>query len=339
MHRPSTPEEHAYLLGEEIPARYRVVDHTSDRSETLTQVSDSPYVGVNRLFVEADFRIVTGFVEPHFMAGYSGGRKGVCPALVDLKTIQRFHGYRTLSDTGAREGVLQGNPCHEISLAVARKVGIDFLFNVAIDREKRIAGVYCGDLEAAHQAGCRDVGRWTGVDLERTYDMVITSGGGYPLDQTYYQTVKGLVMALPALHERSRLLLVSSCAEQLGSPEYTELMRRWGRRWREFMVEIARNEDRTLKDQWELQIQTRVLERIDSSAVFLASDDLAPDLQAATGITPLAGSEDVSARAQAWLDAELTRDPQASIAVIPDGPYTMLRATADRQKNAEEVGR
>jgi nickel-dependent lactate racemase len=341
MHRPSTAQEHQHLLGEQILSEYRVVDHRSDRPETLVQVSDNPYVGVCALFADADFRIVTGFVEPHFMAGYSGGRKGVCPAMVDLKTIQRFHGYETLSDTRAREGVLEGNPCHEISLSVARKVGVDFLFNVAIDREKRLAGVYCGDLEAAHQAGCEDVARWTAVQLEGSYDLVVTSGGGYPLDQTYYQTVKGMVMALPAMHEESKLLLVSSCAEQLGSPEYTELMTKWGRRWPEFMDEIARNKDRTLKDQWELQIQTRVLQRVASDAVFLASEDLAPDLQAVTGITPLDGSGDVTARAQHWLDEQLQRDRDASVAVIPDGPYTMLwdpkgQANAQHNQNKEQ---
>lgn len=325
MHRPSTPGEHEELLGPEILARYRVIDHVAEDPSTLVQVSDDPYVAVNRLFAEADFRIVTGFIEPHFMAGYSGGRKGVCPALVDLQTIQRLHGYETLADSRAKEGVLKGNPCHETALKVAREVGVDFLFNVAINRDKDIVGIYCGDLEEAHARGCQDVANWTSVTLDKQYDIVITSGGGYPLDQNFYQTVKGMCLALPALREGGKLLIVSSCNEQLGSPEYTELMKRYSGRWREFLTDIANNRERTEKDQWELQLQCRVLRRVGVEGILLFSDEMGPELQRHANVTPILGDESVERRLQRTLDELLAENPDASVAVIPEGPYTMLR--------------
>jgi len=339
MHRPSTFEEHEELLGGKVLRRYRVVDHCADDAPSLMQVSHEPYVAVNRLFAEADFRIVTGFIEPHFMAGYSGGRKGVCPALVDLETIQRFHGYETLADPRAKEGVLDGNPCHEIALEVARRVGVDFLFNVAINREKEIVGIYCGDPEEAHARGCRDVAHWTSVTLGKQYDIVLTSGGGYPLDQNFYQTVKGMCLALPALQEGGTLLIVSSCREQLGSPEYTELMKRYAGRWREFLTDISSNPEQTVKDQWELQLQCRVLQRVGVEGVLFFSDEMDPALQRKVNVTPILGREPVERRLQRTVDELLEENPNASVAVIPEGPYTMLLDNADGGERPVRTGR
>jgi len=324
MHRPSTNAELEELLGPEILQSCRVIDHTADDPSTLTTVSDNPYVAVNKIFAQADFRITTGFIEPHFMAGYSGGRKGVCPAMVDLHTIQRFHGFRTLANPLAKEGVLVGNPCHATALEVAKKVGVDFLFNVAINRDKEIVGIYCGDLEIAHARGCEDIALWSGVKLTKKYDYVISNGGGYPLDQNFYQTVKGMCMALPALHEKSTLLLVSSCVQQLGSSEYTDLMKKYHGKWKEFLSYIESHAEHTEKDQWELQMQCRVLDRVGVAGVLFFSDDMDRDLQKIANVTPILGDAPVQVRLQTTLDNIVKEHPQASIAVIPDGPYAML---------------
>ena len=179
MHRPSTPQERRIILGDRIPQRVEVIDHRADDPATLVKVCDDPPVSLCRRFAQADFRIVTGYIEPHFMAGFSGGRKGVCPAMVDLKTIQRFHGYETLAHPNADNGILDGNPCHQIALTVARAVGVDFLFNVAVtsvvhgqpDGQRHVAGIYCGHLEQAHLAGCEQVARWTSVQVDRPFDI------------------------------------------------------------------------------------------------------------------------------------------------------------------------
>jgi nickel-dependent lactate racemase len=325
MHRPSTPAERETLVGKDILGRVEVIDHRADDPTTLVRVSDEPPVSVCKRFAEADLRIVTGYIEAHFMAGFSGGRKGVCPALVDLQTVQRFHGYQTLSNPLADTGVLEGNPCHEIALTVARKVGVDLLFNVAITGERRIAGIYCGDLEQAHEAGCKQVARWTTAEIDGPYDLVITNGGGYPLDQTFYQTVKGMCTALPALGAGSTMLQVSHCGEQLGSQTFTELMMKWDGDWRGFLAHIEANKDRTELDQWEFQMQARVLAVIGPEKLWFVSDGIPARVQMHIGVNPLLGPGDAAGRAQKAIDAYAAAHPAARVAVIPDGPYTMLR--------------
>ena len=325
MHRPSSHQERQILVGPEILARIEVIDHSPDKSQTLVNVSDDPPVRVCRRFAEADFRIVTGYIEPHFMAGFSGGRKGVCPALVDLQTIQRFHGYETLSNPLADNGVLKGNPCHQIALDVARAVGVDFLFNVAITRDRKLAGIYCGHLEQAHIAGCEQVAQWTAAEIDAPFDLVITNGGGYPLDQTFYQTVKGMCSALPALDSDSTLLMVSYCGELLGSKDYTEMMLSYDNDWQRFLADISRNRSQTRLDQWEFQMQARVLKRVGLEKLWFVSDKIPQQMQHRISVTPILGSGTAQQRAQRAIDKYLAGHPKGRTAVIPEGPYTMLR--------------
>lgn len=323
MHKPSTPEEREILLGSAILSRIEVVDHRAEAPETLVQVSQSPPVYVCRRFAEADFRIVTGFIEPHFMAGFSGGRKGVCPALVDLRTVQRFHGYQTLSNLNATTGKLATNPCHEIALNVARIVGVDFLLNVGLTPGKEIAGIYCGDLEAAHEEGCRHVGPWTSAEVDRSYDLVITCGGGYPLDQSFYQTTKGMCCALPALNSRSKLLVLSHCNEGLGSEVFSETLLKYDNDWARFLRDIAAA-DQAILDQWGFHMHTRVLQKIGLSNLLFVSDGIPDETQKHISVTPVLGTGGAQERAQAILDRFMNDHPEARVAVIPEGPYTML---------------
>ena len=323
MHRPSTPEEREILLGSEILNRVEVIDHRADAPETLVQVSDEPPVYVCRRFAEADFRIVTGFIEPHFMAGFSGGRKGVCPALVDLRTVQRFHGYWTLANLNAASGKLATNPCHEIALKVAKVVGVDFLLNVGLTHKKEIAGIYCGDLEAAHLEGCRQVGQWTSAAVEQTYDLVITCGGGYPLDQSFYQTTKGMCGALPALNEKSTLLVLSHCGEGLGSEVFSATLLKYNNDWERFLRDIAAA-DQAILDQWGFHMHTRVLKKIGIGNLRFISDGIPAETQKRISVTPVLGAGSAQARVQKFVNDYLQAHPGARVAVIPDGPYTML---------------
>ncbi len=326
MHRQSTPEERDILVGREIPLQFEVIDHRADDPETLVRVSDDPPVSVCRRFVETDFKIVTGYIEAHFMAGFSGGRKGVCPALVDLETIRRFHGFETLADPRADNGRLEGNPCHEIALSAAKTVGVDFLFNVAINGERSMAGIYCGDLEAAHLDGCSQVAAWTTARFERPFDLVITNGGGYPLDMTFYQTVKGMCTALPALNKGSTLLQVSHCGEEIGSKSYTDMMLSYSNDWQRFLSDIEAGKKQTKLDQWQLQMQCRVLERIGQENLWFVSDGIPEDIQNRICVKPILGRGNARQRAQRTIDEYVAAHPSARIAVIPDGPYTMLRS-------------
>jgi nickel-dependent lactate racemase len=330
MHRPSTQEEREILVGSDILKRVEIIDHIATDPASLVKVCDEPPVSICRRFVEADFRIVTGYIEPHFMAGFSGGRKGVCPALADLKTIQRFHGFATLSNPLADNGILDGNPCHEIALSIARKVGVDFLFNVTITQDRKIAGIYCGDMEKAHLAGCREIAELGSVEVTHPFDLVVTCGGGFPLDQTFYQTVKGMCCALPALDRNSTLLVVSHCGEGLGSKAYSELMLRYKNDWRRFMSDIARNSGETQLDQWEYQMQARVLDLIGIEKLLFASDGIPRQIQQDISVTPVGGDGDAQARAQSAIEEFIKKYKNGSIAIIPDGPYAMLRKSTQK---------
>lgn len=324
MHRPSTEEERRIMLGESLPQRLRVIDHRATELGTCTKVCDDPPVSVCTEFLQADLRIVTGLIEPHFMAGFSGGRKGVCPGLVDLNTVQRFHGYHTMSDPNSVEGRLEGNPCHAIAHKVAHIVGVDFLVNVAITHDRKPAGLYCGDLDAAFLAGCKDVASWTCARIDEPFDLVVTCAGGFPLDKNFYQTVKGMCTALPALHDRSKLLMLSAC-EEIGEPDYVKLYDRFGSNWKAFLNHIETS-GVTEKDQWEYQMQTRVLQRIGIEGLLLANDGLPPEVQQRIATTPIPGAGDAVQRAQRFIDGWDHDHPQGSIAVIPEGPYTMIAA-------------
>ncbi|NLW85629.1 MAG: nickel-dependent lactate racemase [Planctomycetes bacterium] len=325
MHRASTMQEREKLVGKEVLQRVEVIDHVADDPSSLARISEDPPVSVCRRFAAADFRIVTGFIEPHFMAGFSGGRKGVCPALVDLGTVQRFHGYDALSDPRAEIGNLAQNPCHNIALEIARAVGVDFLFNVAITHDRRIAGIYCGDLELAHKAGCRDVAKWTTAKINGAYDLVVTTAGGSPLDHTFYQAVKGMCAALPALKEGSTLLQVAGCCDGVGSRAYVDLMLRWKNNWKGFLRDIEENRRVTALDQWEFQMQCRVLERIGVENLWFVSDGIDIPLQKLLCINPVQHAGDAKERAQWAIVEYIMRHPHAAIAVIPAGPYTMLK--------------
>lgn len=325
MHRPSTPTEREHLLGTALVRRCAIVDHRADDAASVRAVSRDPPVRINQRFLDADFRIVTGLIEPHFMAGFSGGRKGICPGLADLVTVQRFHGYQVMADPRADNGLLEGNPCHIEALRVARLVGCDFLANVAIGHDRQPVGFFCGDLEAAHLAGCQQVARWSNAQIDAAYDLVVTTGGGYPLDATYYQTVKGMVSALPATDDRSTLVVLSACDEGIGSPEYEQLMRRWATDWQRFLDTI-RQSDHVAKDQWQLQMQTRALARLGAARVRLVCDGLSIDTQRAMGVEPIVGDGPAVARCQRLIDQFVEARPEARIALIPEGPYTLLNA-------------
>ena len=322
MHLPSSQKERDILLGKDLQKRVAVVDHDSRDTASLVKVTDDPPLSISRLYADADLKIVTGLIEPHFMAGFSGGRKGVCPGLVDLATIQRFHGYAVMGDPNSVEGRLIGNPCHEIATEAAHRIGVDFLVNVAITHDRSLAGIYAGDLDEAFLAGCQDAAKWTAATFDEPYGLVVTCAGGFPLDTSFYQTVKGMCCALPALNPGGTMLTVSAC-DRVGDKEYEEIYDQFGSNWRGFLEHIA-SRDETIKDQWGYQMQTRVLERLGVERTIFANDGLSLETQHKIAVTPAPGKGDAQARAQRFIDQYVSDHPDARIAVIPEGPYTML---------------
>jgi lactate racemase len=322
MHRGSTKAEREEMIGD-IATTYTVFDHHSNVSDELVRLAQKSWSGnpvsINRYFVESDFRIITGLIEPHFMAGFSGGRKAVCPGLADINTIRNLHGISFLAMPQATNGVLDGNPCHEEALSVARSAGVDFAVNVALDASRKITGVFSGELDASHRAGCAFVRRISCPAVCGKADVAVVSGGGYPIDATFYQCVKGMVTALPMLAPGATVVSMGSCTEGIGSETYTSLMQRYTGRWREFLSDAAQ-ESFFVKDQWQFQMQTRVLAATGEQRLVFLTDGLTQKQLASLSVNGVAAQKGrVQEKLQAIIDRYVSEGK--SFAILPEGPY------------------
>ena len=323
MHRPSTTAERREMFGPDIVDRCRIEDHQAGDGPGLAAApgrsASGAAIRLNRRFVEAGFRLVTGLVEPHFMAGFSGGRKSVCPGLSSLETIREFHGEKMLSDPRAANAVLEGNPLHEESLSIARAAGVDFTLNVVVDRGRRLVRAFAGALEPAHEAACAFVQTCAVRPVRRPADVVLTGSGGYPLDATFYQCVKGFVSCLPAVREGGTVIAFGGCSEGLGSPAYAGLLREYAGRFDDFLADIKRPGVFTV-DQWELQMQARALARVGAGGLLFLSDGLPEETMRILTLTGRTASRGrLGAAVQSALDTAL--GPGKTLAVFPEGPY------------------
>jgi len=328
MHRPSTVAERREMFGEEVVERYRIEDHRAEDNIGLAAVAGRSASGatirLNRRFVEAGFRIVTGLVEPHFMAGFSGGRKAVCPGLSSLETVRNFHGAEFLADPKATNAILSGNPLHEESLSVARAAGVDFCLNVVLDKTRRLVRAYAGALEPAHEAACAFVRTCAVWPVRRPADIVLTGCGGYPLDATFYQCVKGFVSCLPAVREGGTIIAFGSCAEGVGSREYADLLKKYAGRFDDFLTDIKQPGVFT-KDQWELQMQARALKKVGQEGLHFVSDGLSAEILAGLTVTGHPAERGkLGPAVQAVLDEILSGGGR--LAVFPEGPYCVPEA-------------
>jgi nickel-dependent lactate racemase len=323
MHRPSTAAEREHMFGPEVCERYRIIDHRADKPDELVTIRGTSKAGrpieLNRWFVEADFRIVTGLVEPHFMAGFSGGRKAICPGLCSLETVKALHSFTFLNNPSARNGHLEGNPLHYEALSVARKADAGFCINLVVDRKHRVVNAVAGELEASHNTACKFVSKHSCPPVEQEKDVVLTSSGGYPLDATFYQCVKGMVSCLPTVKRGGVVVSIGSCSEGIGGGEYQNFMYEYSGRWRQFLGHIQSN-DNIIKDQWQFQMQTRVLQHVgDDNLIFVTAGLSASDLTR-LNVNGIHASEGyIQQRVQELLDGLIYEG--RSVAVIPEGPY------------------
>ena len=227
LHRPNEGDELAELIGDPwIMENARVENHFALDDQSHVDLGATRNRGVpvrlDRRFVEADLRVATGLVEPHFMAGYSGGRKVVAPGIAHHETIRTFHSARFMEDPAARECNLEQNPLHEEQLEIVRMLGEVYALNTVIDEMRRLVFASFGEIIESHLAAVDYVRQYTEIPVGRKFRTVVTSAGGYPLDQTYYQTVKGMVTPLDILEPDGTLIIVSQCGEGLGSGHFRQ---------------------------------------------------------------------------------------------------------------------
>ena len=314
-HRPNTREELETMLTREVVANYRVLNHEPENPEALVQVgttADGTPALLNRHIVEAALRIITGFIEPHFFAGFSGGVKGIMPGCAGLETVMSNHGAKNIGDPQATFGVTEGNPLWEELRDIALKTGPSFLLNVTLNEQRDITNVFAGDIIEAHKTGCVFVKKSAMQPVEQPFDIVVTTNSGYPLDLNLYQGVKGMSAGARVLKEGGTLILAAECREGVpdGSP-LDDLLRSAGSI--EEILAMLSTPGFVRPEQWQAQIQALVQRR----AEVLVCCELDDATLRACHLAPCA---DINAEVAKRL-AKL--GPDARVAVLPQGPLTI----------------
>jgi lactate racemase len=317
-HRPNTPAELETMLGPEIARTVRVVNHVCTDADAHRDFGVTPRgvpVRLDRTYTDADVRVTVGLIEPHFMAGYSGGRKLIMPGIAALETIQAWHSPRFLEHPAATNGSVAGNPVHEENTYIASLCPPDCIVDVTLDEEKRITGVFVGGMVAAWQEGVRFAELHVKATLPHPADIVITSGAGWPLDTTFYQAVKGMVGAVPVARRGGSIIIASSCTEGIGGPHFTRLLRE-NDDLNALMARMQSSDWEYVPDQWQVEELAKATRE---HRVYLVCDQSAvpPEVAAELFVTPAATVE------EALADALRRHGPDATIAVIPKGPYVI----------------
>jgi nickel-dependent lactate racemase len=323
LHRPASDAEIREICGEEIASSYRVLNHHArelSEHRYLGETAAGTPVYLDERFVRADLHLTLGFIEPHLMLGFSGGRKLIAPGLAAQETIKVLHSPRFMRDPQAVEGSIVTNPLHHELLEIARLARHDFLVDVALARgapRRPIAAVFAGEPVASHRRGVEYVSHVMLETLDQPVDAVITTAAGYPLDLTFYQAVKGITAAARIVKPGGKILVLAACEEGVGGPEFSRMLRE-GLPDHEFMEKIA-NALVTI-DQWQLEKLALVTSRAE---VLYYVPGLPREFQSNVwGRVFPSAQEAVGA-----LAASLERD--ARIAVIPEGPYVLARLSSD----------
>jgi len=315
LHRPNSPDELAEMLGPDVTRRYRVINHDAHDPSGLVFLGTSSLGGeiwLNRAYVEADVRIVTGFIEPHFFAGFSGGPKGVIPGVAGAATIAHNHSAPLIGHPNARWGITRGNPIHEEQREGVAMAEPHFLLNVATNRDKQITSVFAGHYLAAHDAGCEFVREKAMRAVERRFPIVITTNSGYPLDLNLYQAVKGMAAAEEIVEPGGAIIMAAECREGVGHGDFARIL---GLRDNPTAIlDMINQPGFRMLDQWQVQVLARILTR---SRVFLYSDRLSPSEISRVHLEPITSVEETVDR----LLAEY--GPDAPICVLPQGPMTI----------------
>jgi len=315
-HRENTPEELVEMLGEDVVRRWRVEQNNCFDPATQVYVGRSSKgheVWINRTYMEADVKILTGFIEPHFFAGFSGGGKAVMPGMAGQATVLGNHDAGMIGNPRATWGVTHGNPIWEEAREVGLATGPTFLLNVTLNRDKQITGVFAGELVAAHDAGIAWVREKTMIPVPDAFDIVITTNSGYPLDMNLYQCGKGMSAAEQIVRPGGAIIMVAECSEGIPAHGLFGEMLRAARTPQE-MFDAVMNARETRQDQWAAQIQARIQLKAD---VHLYSDYFDDNATREVLLNPC---RDVAATVE-MLRARYGR--AASICVLPEGPQTI----------------
>ena len=322
LHRPNEGEELVEMVGREIVDNYRIENHFGQRQEEHTYLGESPRgvpVWIDTRYIESDLRITTGLIEPHFMAGFSGGRKLICPGIAGLKTVRAWHSPAFLEDPKAENGCLDGNPVHEENTWIGLCAGCDFIVNTIIDSQRRILEIVAGDMVEAHRQGVDFVRPIVTDTVDEPVDIVVTSSAGYPLDATYYQSVKGMVAALPVVKQGGTIIIAVAASEGVGSPELHRLIDE--NPTLDIFMKKVLEEDYFIMDQWQLEEMAKVRRK---AKVKFVTDAIPPEMVNRLYVEPASSVEEAVA------DSLDEYGPDAKIVAIPEGPYVLSACSGSR---------
>jgi lactate racemase len=317
LHRPNEGEELAELVGDPwVLEQVRVENHiaTQDEDHVLVgRTARGTVVRLDRRLVEAELKIATGLVEPHFMAGWSGGRKVIAPGIAHAETITTFHNSTFMAHPRAANCILDGNPLHEEQLAIVGMLGGALALNTVIDDQRRLAFVNFGEIVQSHLDAVAFVRRYAEVPVQQRFKTVVTSAAGYPLDKTYYQTVKGMVGPIDILEAGGDLIIASACSEGMGSPHYVEAQRRLVELGPDGFWKSIEGKPHAEIDEWQTQMQLKPM-RV--GRVRLFSEGLKGEQAGLTGVEPITSVEAAVAESMA-------RHGDPRVAFVPEGPYVV----------------
>jgi nickel-dependent lactate racemase len=311
MHRPNEGEELIELVGAEIAANYQIINHDCHDRDNLRQILtiDGANIEVNGHYLDAELKILTGLIEPHPFAGFSGGGKSILPGISSFNTMRFMHSFALVDHPQVETARIQGNPFRQHINSVCSAAGVDFIVNVILDHNKQPTAVFAGDQIDAFEAGCATAAQNAVVKIGEPADLVITSGGGYPLDATFYQSTKGLIAAGQILRPGGTILLIAGCSEGLGSQSYRDIIDSAKGSPAEFR-RIYSDPDNFIIDQWGAQVYFQTLEKADR--ILLYAPGLTQDQLTPFGVELIAD-----------LDATLSQlcAESEQIYIVPEGPY------------------
>ncbi len=316
LHRAATDAEIRHIVSPEIAANYTILNHDARRREQHRHLgvtrSGTP-VWIDERFIAADLHLSLGFIEPHLMLGFSGGRKLVAPGLAAQETIKELHSSRFMRDPRSREGSIDDNPLHAELLEIASLARHDFLIDVSLSHDRRIAAVFAGEPAGAHRAGVDWVRNSLTQHLDQPADAVITTGGGHPLDMTFYQCIKGITAAENMVRRGGRILMVGACSEGVGSPEFSEMMTRYPSDG-DFLRGIE-GVPVTI-DQWQLEKLALVTQK---NEVLYSVPGVPPEYQSKVWGRAYAHPQEAVDALCAGLSSG------SRIAIVPEGPYVLAQ--------------
>jgi nickel-dependent lactate racemase len=315
-HRINTPPELERMLGREILSRYRVINHDSRDPSALGRVgmtSTGVEVFLNRAWLDADVRLTTGFVEPHFFAGFSGGPKMVAPGLAGLKTVMTLHDVHHIGHPLATWGVTEGNPVHDDVREIARMVPSHFSVDVTLNREQKITAAFAGNMFAEHRAACAHAKATAMRQVPAPFDVVLTTNSGYPLDQNLYQAVKGMSAAAKIVKDQGTIICAAECRDGLPAHgSYGAVLA--SAPSPAALLEMISSPGYSVPDQWQVQVQAQIQTKAD---VRVKTDGLRPEEIRAAHFTPI---DDVATTVQ---DTLRRAGPGSTLCVLPQGPQTI----------------